>query len=248
MGLDAPNRLDVNQIKGSKMDLSKFSEIKEQVKDNEGLVSALTEIESQARALIDNKESAVGEVKKFKGVKHTMAELLGLDKDIPTDDLISKAGETLQTYQTKIDSLTKGASSKELEAANATEQLADLTGKMNEITSKWEQAEAKNKLGVLKDSFRSALTASNIKDPNAQDLAMNAHMSQIGEDTNLSDFAKTIAENNPYLTASVHKAGSGSNPSANNYNEGSSLRNTDPKDVKGRTAAIHARLEAQGIV
>jgi hypothetical protein len=227
------------------MDFNKFNTIKEKYKDNGDLLSVIDQIESEARTLYENKESAVGEVKKFKDVKHTMAELLGLEKDIPANDLVNTAKTKLSEYQREIDSFKTTASSKQIEEAQFREKFQEMSQKMAELTKNYEQEQTKNKMNMARDEFKAVLSEMRITDPSAQSLAVDAYMSQYMATEDKKMFVKSIAEKNPYLTQSLHKAGAGTNPAFDKTNT-KNLSNTPLSDSKARTQIIAERLASQG--
>jgi len=225
-----------------------FNTLKEKYKDNEDFMSDLNQIESGYNVLSEKKSTAVEKEQKYRNGKQEIAKMFELSEDTPLKDLISTISEKVGGYKREIDSFKNNASSKEIENANVKEQLTTLAEELSSMKSELHSEKATNKLNSIKSETRKSLSKQRITDPKIQDMIINANLDTITSLDSYDDFAKSIATEAPSLTQSVHKAGSGSNPSANNYNEGSSLRNTDPKDVKGRTAAIQARLESQGIV
>jgi len=230
------------------MDFGKIEVLKEKLGDNEELAPVVSEIESHIKTLYENKENAVGEVKKFRGVKQSMAEILGLDKEIATDELLSNAKNIFSDYQNKIDSFQKNASSKEIENASVKEQLNSLTSKLSEITNQLNSEREANRLNLIKDKAREALSQLRINDKKSQDLVINANVNMLSEDTDFKAFAQSIANEYPSLTQSVHKPGTGSMPSTGNYNNSQSLNSIPVSDTKSRTKAIDARLREQGLI
>lgn len=222
-----------------------FNALKEKYKDNEALTADLSQIESAYTTLEANKQNAVDEVKKFKGFKHSVAETIGLDKEVSIDDLQGNLNNKLSEFQQKIDSFKNNASSKEIENANLMEQISNLTNSVKEIENKWKDEQATNSLNVLKDNFRKALNEQRITDPNAVEMTINANLTTAQSSDNLTDLAKSIAEKNPFLTATAHKGGAGSKK----YNGESgvkSLSDIDIKDTNARIEAIKAKREAKG--
>jgi hypothetical protein len=223
-----------------------FGQMKEKFKDNEDFTSALTQLEAEFTTLSGKKETAVENEIKLRNTKQEIAKALGLEENTPANDLVGKISETLTGYKTKIDSFEKTASSKDLENASVKEQLSTLTTQLNDYTTKLQEAEATNTLNSLKSQAREALAKNRITDPSAQDMAINANMSQLSNVEDFGAFAKSIAEQSPFLTDTVHKGGSGTTGATYNNNT-ANLGNIDPKDAKARTQAIQARLEAQGL-
>lgn len=189
------------------MDLEQFTSLKEKYKDDAELTSALAKIESEATALLGKKDTAVGNEQKLREVKQTIAELMGFEKDIPVNDLASKAKETLDGFKNQIDSFKNNASGKDLENANIKEQLAGLTTQLNELTGQLSDEKATNQLNSQKDKARKALADKRITDPKAQDLVINANISQLSSISDFTEFATTSAEQYPNLTDTVHKSG-----------------------------------------
>lgn len=193
------------------MDLTQY---KEKFADNEDFTSALTAIESEFTTLSAKKETAVENEIKLRQTKQEIAKTLGFEENIPASELTAKIGETLNGYKTKIDSFEKNASSKDIENASVKEQLSTLTNQLNELTGQLTDEKATNQLNNLKDGFRKALADSRITDPQAQDIAINAHLAQAQNVDDLGAFAQSIAESNPFLTQSVHKSGAGTKQAA----------------------------------
>lgn len=227
------------------MDLEQFNTLKEKYKDDAELTSALAKIESEATALLGKKEAAVGNEQKLREVKQAIAGLAGLEKDVSSSDLTSKVSELINGYKQKIDSFEKNASGKDLENASFKEQLATLTGQLNDITGKWEEERTTNKLNATKDKLRSALAENRITDPKAQDLAITANLSNVTDETDFNSLAKSIAESSPFLTQSAHKGGNGSKSGAE-VTGGKGLREIEVTDTKSRIEAIEADLQAKG--
>jgi len=225
------------------MDLEQFKTLTEKYKDDAELTSALSRIESEATALVGKKETAVGNEQKLREVKQSMAELLGLEKDVSSSDLTSKANDLISGYKQKIDSFEKNASSKDLENASVKEQLANLTNQFADVKSRLENERNANKLNETKDKLRSALAENRITDAKAQDMAISANLSSVTDETDYGTLAKSIAESNPFLTSTAHKGGNGTLPSReNNINTG--LADVKINDKQGRLGAISAMIEA----
>jgi hypothetical protein len=225
-----------------------FNTLKEKYKDNEDFMSDLSQIESDYNVLSEKKSTAVEKEQKYRTGKQEIAKMFDMAEDTPLNDLISTIGDKLGGYKREIDSFKNNASSKEIENANVKEQLSTMAEELSGIKGQLDQERATNTLNSIKSKAREALANERITDPKIQDMVINANLDTIKNLEDYGNFAKAIATETPGLTQSVHKPGSGSNPSANNYNEGKTLSNTDPKDAKARTAAIQARLEAQGLV
>jgi len=230
------------------MDFGKFEVLRSKVGDNEELASVVSELETQAKTLYENKESAVGEVKKFKGLKHNIAETFGFDKEIATDELLNNVKAKYGDLSNKIDSFQKTASSKELENASVKEQLNSLTSQLSEITNQLNSEREANKLNSIKDSFRKALANNRISDTKAQDIAINSHMNLLSGDVDYEELAKSIATEMPFLTQSVHKGGTGSVAPNGQYNNEKSISTVDIKDTKGRQSAVETRLRNRGLI
>lgn len=226
------------------MDLEKFNILKEKIGSNPELLSVVSELETQARTLFANKENTVGEIKKFRDVKQTIAELLGLDREIPADELITSAQTKLSDYQKKIDSFQKNASSKDLEVASFREKFQTMEERLQELSKGYEAKEQEIKLNSLKDSFRKALTANRITNPEAIDVAMDAYIQKAGATQDLNALAKSIAEQKPFLTTSLHKGGSETMPhNRTDYNT-NNLANIPLKDRNARRQAIQEKIDA----
>ena len=230
------------------MDFGKFEVLRSKVGDNEELASVVAELETQTKTLYENKESAVGEVKKFKGLKHNIAETFGFDKEIATDELLNNVKAKYGDLSNKIDSFQKTASSKELENASVKEQLNSLTSQLSEITNQLNSEREANKLNKVKDSFRKALVENRITDPKAQDMVINANLNSLSGDVDYNALAQSIATESPFLTQSVHKGGTGSVPPNGNYNSEKSVSQVDINDKKGRHSAVETRLKNRGLI
>jgi len=229
------------------MDFELINNLKDKFKEDNDTLSVLNQIESGVKTLSENKENAVGEVKKFKDVKHTMAEILGLEKDIPANDLVNNAKTKLQEYQQKIESFQKNASSKDLQNAEFKEKFSEMSNQLQEITERYNNEQAKNTLNEIKDSFRSALSSAGISNPEAQGVAIDAYLTQAQGSDDIVALAKSIADQKPFLTDSVHKGGTGTNPYAKENLNKNNLRAIPITDTKARTQAIANRLAERGI-
>ena len=227
------------------MEFSHFDTLKEGLKDNEDLMSVVTELETQAKTLSGNKEDAVGEVKKFKEVKHSIAELFGLEKDVSASDLVTKAKDSLSEYQRKIDSFKTDASGKDIENAQIKEQLTEMQDTLNAFKKERDDLATENKLSAFKEKFRDSMNNHRIKDKSKQDDVIRGYLQDAMNSDDLDKFVSSIAEKKPYLTDSVHKGGAGSK-SYNGDSAVKSLRDIDLKDTEARTKAIRVKLEAKG--
>jgi len=220
-----------------------FNALKDKYKDNEGLMSDLSQIESAYTTLEAKKENAVDEVKKFKGFKHSIADTIGLDKEISIDDLQGNLKGRLTDFQEKIDSFKNNASSKELENAQFKEDFAKMQNSINEANERYETERTQNKLNDLTNDFRKSLTKANIKTSEAQEMAIDAYINKAGAVEDLDLFAKSIAEQRPFLTTTSHKGGSGTFPSRET-NTTNGLADIKINDKQGRLGAINALIEA----
>lgn len=223
-----------------------FGQLKDKFKENEDFTSVLSQIESEYTALSGKKESAVENEIKLRNTKQEIAKAFGLEENIPASELVNKISEILTGYKTKIDSFEKNASSKELENASVKEQLQTLTNQLNEYSAQLEKERATNKLNDLKGKAREALSQYRITDPKAQDMVINANLSTIDTVEDFGQFAKSIAESNPFLTETIHKAGAGSAPYSGDRLNNKNLGSVDLNDSKARTAIISERLASKG--
>lgn len=229
------------------MDFELINNLKQKFAEDNDTLSALNQLETGVKALAENKENAVGEVKKLEEVKHNMAELLGLEKDIPANDLINNAKTKLQEYEQKVESFKKNASSKELENAEFQEKFSEMSRKLNEITERYEKEQAKNTLNEIKDNFRTALSGAGIRNPEAQEVAIDAYLRQAQGAEDLSQLAKSIAEAKPFLTDSIHKGGANTMPPNGINQNKNNLGSVPINDTKARTQIIAERLASRGL-
>jgi hypothetical protein len=229
--------------------LEELNALKEKLGDNQELSPLISGLENRFKAISEMKENAVGESKKYKSVKHSMAEILGLDKELPIDELINNAKNILTEKNQKIESFQKNASSKEIEAASVKEQLSSMQKMVQELTEKYNQKETEVKISTLKDGFRKALNANRITNPEAQELVIEGYLNKASglDENGLSALAKSIADSKPFLTQSLHKGGSGSVPYNNDIKK-TSLSNIPLKDTEKRQEAIRSRLVDKGII
>jgi uncharacterized coiled-coil DUF342 family protein len=223
-----------------------FNALKDKYKDNEGLMSDLSQIESEYTTLRANKDNAVDEVKKFKGFKHTIAETFGLDKEISIDDLQGNLKGKLSEYQEKIDSFKNNASSKEQESAQFKEEFGRMQRTLNEMTESLTAEKALNKRNELKDKFSKALSNANIKSAEAQEIAIDAYIGKVEAVEDLEAFAKSIAEQRPFLTSTSHKGGNGSFTTTHESKQ-KSLADFGLKDRNSRVSSIQAMIDASPI-
>ena len=113
---------------------------------------------------------------------------------------------------------------------------------MEEIQNRWKEEQATNKLNSVKEKFRSALNEYRITDPKAVDMAISANLSIAQNSEDLGALAQSIAEANPFLTASVHKGGAGTMPPRLNPEAPKSLR--DCKTPAEEAAYFEAQIQA----
>lgn len=174
------------------------------------LMEQFTQIESEVKTLHGNKNEAVGESKKYKGVKHSYNELLGLEKDLGAEDSLSKASEIIKNYRTEIESLKGSASSEQLKATDANAELQAVLNEVRSLKTELTDEKNMNALNNRKGSFRAELESVGIKSTKKQDLAIKSYLSEMQNSDDLTGLANTIATEYPELTESAHKVGGGS--------------------------------------
>jgi hypothetical protein len=172
-------------------------------------VESFNQIESDIKTLQLNKSDAVGESKKYKGVKHSYNELLGLEKDLGAEDSLSKASEIIKGYKEKIDSLEGSASSEQLKATDANAELQEMMKEIRGLKTDLTDEKNLNALNNRKGSFRKELEDAGIKSAKKQDLAIKSYLSEMQNSDNLAELATSIATEYPELTDSAHKGGAG---------------------------------------
>lgn len=220
-----------------------FKVLQEQFKDNKDFTSALAEIEAKYTALSGMKETAVTNESNLRTVKQEIAKALGFEENIPSNEIVSKIAEKLTGYEKTISSFKENASGKELENASVNEQLATLTKELGDITGKFEGERATNELNTLKGNARKALADNGITDPKAQDMLLSANISKLSGIEDLNAFAKQAAEDNPFLTESVHIGGAGTTGSAVDQTALAEKEITYGMPVAEEAAILKARRE-----
>lgn len=223
-----------------------LNELKNKYKQDAELTSALSQIESDYKVLSEKKESAVNNEQKLRSVKQEIAKMLGFEETIPANELVSKFSETWNDTKTKLDSFQKTASSKEIESATLKEQLANLTNQVNEISGKYKEEQTNNKINSLKEQFRKALNENLITDPKAVEIAINANLNMANSTDNLQALAKQIAEQNPFLTESIHKGGVGSRVAVNEVQALAEKKITYGMPAEEEAKILEARRKLKG--
>lgn len=224
-----------------------FGKLKEQFKDNEDFTSTLDQIESEFKTLSGKKETAVENEIKYRNAKQEIAKKLGLEENTPLNEVVGKIGETIDGYVREIDSFKSSASSKDLEVAKFSEDFSKMQDQLTALTEANKAKDAEIALSELKAKFGKALTAANIKDADAQELVFDASLAKAANVEDLNAFAKSIAESKPFLTATVHKPGAGSNGASREINNSTSVRDVDVTNKEERTSRINNRLAERGI-
>lgn len=186
--------------------------------DNSELKTLVSLIETGFQAEQGKKDTLLTEVKDLKSFKSNIRQKVGAEEGTSMNDISSRFDELISSRDAKIDSLSSGASNKNVQISEYAETLNKIQSQMSELQGNYDQEKTTNQLNSRKDAFRNALSENNIKNSKQQDMAIQANINQLMGIEDVGSFVKNFANDNPYLKESSLTGGSGSIPKADHTN------------------------------
>ena len=211
--------------------------------DNSELKTLVSLIETDFQKEQGKKDTLLEEVKTLKTFKSHVRQSVGAEEGTSLTDIGGKFDELISSQKAKIDSLSSGASTKNVQISEDAASIVLLRNEMSELKGFYEQEKTTNLLNGRKDDFRKALSDNNITSARQQDMAIQANISQLMGIEDVGSFVKTYATENPYLKESSLTGGSGSIPKPNHTNTKKTLGECKTKEE--RSAYFQQQIDAK---
>jgi hypothetical protein len=202
-----------------------IAKAKELAGDNKELSSALGEIESTTKSIIDKKAEVEADFSSLKGNIRETGKLFGVEDDkAPIKDVLEKFTGFKSEADIKLEALSGTENTLKSQLADLQIANKTLSEGFNDFKTQLEGKEKENTLLSRTTELEKALRANKIVDDNSVRLAMaDIKVSNNNDILGIEDvntFAKEYAENNKYLTASSLNGGENSHLDPGSGNTG----------------------------